>query len=221
VRVVGHGRAEQACAILDDSTLACWGIGWTEADIRLAGPIIDADVGYATGCAVTASGELSCWGDVGIPPSGTFSSVTVGTKHACAIEQAGATTCWGDSPGGPPAIPDQARSVSAGDLATCWVDRAGSLSCWDECGLVEDSDITAGSPWLSVSVGIEFVCASAEGGASMCWDTASWRTIDSDADVTQTVAGAHHHCELHTGGSVVCEGEHLEEGPPFLARSAE
>ncbi len=100
-----------------------------------AGPAdyLDVAFGYeGGGCAVRADGTLTCWGDAGDPPAGTFVSIT-GGETWCALDAAGRATCWygaEDGEGGPPEA-DNPPGRWLAVAAPCGVRPNGRLACWD------------------------------------------------------------------------------------------
>lgn len=82
----------------------------TYSGVAPAGPFVAYDSDTDTSCAITASGEATCWGydlyGEAEAPDGTFASISVGTYHVCAITDDGFMTCWGQADSGattPPA----------------------------------------------------------------------------------------------------------------------
>jgi alpha-tubulin suppressor-like RCC1 family protein len=94
-------------------------------------------------CALTASGEVACWG------SGkrlNAQSVTVGPFHSCVLLASGGVQCWGNNEfgqvgngvlGGQVVTPvdvvgleEGVTAISAGGNYTCAVTAAGGVRCW-------------------------------------------------------------------------------------------
>ena len=124
-----------SCAIGRDSTLACWGAncyGQLGVDstteqcgnpampcstspkpVKLAGAFVSVSAFFNHVCAVSATGDLACWGsnDQGQLGSGSasetssapaplgggvhYKTVTTGRQFTCALTQDGAAQCWG------------------------------------------------------------------------------------------------------------------------------
>jgi len=124
-----------SCAIGRDSTLACWGAdcyGQLGVDstteqcgspampcstspkpVKVGGAFVSVSAYFSHVCAVSATGELSCWGsnDQGqlgigsdaqtgplpapVAGGGRYKAVTAGRQFTCALTQDGAAQCWG------------------------------------------------------------------------------------------------------------------------------
>ncbi|DAC24236.1 MAG TPA: hypothetical protein HA345_01985 [Candidatus Thalassarchaeaceae archaeon] len=122
--------AFHACAILDNSSIACW--GWNaygqigdNTTIDAISPVLvklpigakatDVDAGYYHTCAALENGSVSCWGrnnwgqisDLGLSymprhVNGTESTVNVAASemHTCALADNGTISCWGENGNG-------------------------------------------------------------------------------------------------------------------------
>jgi Regulator of chromosome condensation (RCC1) repeat/Immunoglobulin I-set domain/ZU5 domain len=104
------------CAVLADSTLACWGynssgqIGtgnyssWPTPYVLPLTGVTAVAAGQNGTCAVHGAGDLSCWGTAGnsnVPVTiAGFTGVlgvTVGASHACLVSSGGSVYCWGNN----------------------------------------------------------------------------------------------------------------------------
>jgi alpha-tubulin suppressor-like RCC1 family protein len=159
------------CAIRTDGTLACWGDDSAgqlyEAPEEESAPphsfwwwyfllhhhryhppapsappkFLSVAAGGAHTCAVSAAGELSCWGDDSAGqlddiPSGEFVSVSAGRSHSCAIRADSTLACWGnDSAGQLDSIPVGAfLAVTTGGTHSCATKSTGEIDCWGDNG---------------------------------------------------------------------------------------
>ena len=173
--------ASFTCAVKQDGTVWCWGLGT-----------------YGALGNGTQDDQLIPTKVVGLTG---IASVSAGTTHACAVEaQNGSLWCWGDNTSGQlgdgttvqSQLPKKVeglppiREVSAGLGMTCAVDWDQSLWCWGsntsgELGLGYVSDAT--SPYVveptlvpsmsdvshvSASLGMPNVCAVSQ-GLTWCW----------------------------------------------------
>ena len=72
-------------------------------------------------CALTAGGEVACWGwnNVGQVdvPEGRYTAISAGCASTCALTEAGGAVCWGARRH---ALPEgRYRAISAGYRAVC------------------------------------------------------------------------------------------------------
>ena len=195
---VGLG-GRSTCAILDNGTVKCWGLG------------THGELGY---------GNTEHLGDnetpAEIPPLSlgagrTATAITGGGDHFCAILDNGTVKCWGSGGsaalgyGNTNTIGDNetpaavgtvdlgagrtATAISAGTLHTCAVLDNGALRCWghntsgqlgvtgvgpylgdnETPGSVPPVDLGAGRTAVAVSAGEKATCAILDNGALRCW----------------------------------------------------
>ena len=135
---LGEGRSatnisagtNHMCAVLDDSSLLCWGNGAN-------GKLGDGDSDNHTRPV-----------SVNLPDESVARMVSAGSNHTCALLTDGQVLCWGsnasgqlgDGTGVDNVAPVEvnlgdgrtARSIDAGSLHTCAVLDNGSLVCWGE-----------------------------------------------------------------------------------------
>lgn len=137
-----------ACMITAEGQARCWavepGAGWTESGSKVES-LRDREVISVSastndrGCAVTASGEVVCFGwpdgtargpEVGIAAA---TSVSTGEDLTCAVAKGGLVACFEDDTklrwieG-----IDDAVKVAVGGLAACAVRRTGDVACWGD-----------------------------------------------------------------------------------------
>ena len=116
--------AEQACALREDGSVACWGWGRQEGE-RKAIAIPDESLPEGSfkkisssvffTCGLGSGGTIECWfirdtsgrGDPRVympedtdaeryePPEGTYKTIDIGTVTACAIRTDDGIDCWG------------------------------------------------------------------------------------------------------------------------------
>ncbi len=132
------------------------------ADAAAAGPAIRAiGVGDRRSCALAESGEVWCWGAVGlaaVPAAAVATrvgltgvvSLAVGSRHVCVARGDGTVACWGDNRDGQlgdgtlesrdtiatVAGVSGVVEVVAGGAQTCVRDRDGAVWCWGHPGAV-------------------------------------------------------------------------------------
>jgi alpha-tubulin suppressor-like RCC1 family protein len=126
------------CALSSDGEAMCWGrndegqlggasVQATEneaAAIPGLTDLVSVDVGHAHGCALTASGDVLCWGagsqgqigdgeatqslptPVVDPLGAVFKDIAAGEAHSCALSAGGEVTCWGSNAFGQLGLPN-------------------------------------------------------------------------------------------------------------------
>ncbi len=136
------GGYSHACALTQQGTVRCWGIGG------------DGELGYGDGLDVGTSGTdptIAAAGDV--PIGGTAVQISTGDMTTCAVLQGGTLRCWGANNGGQLGYNDtlsvadgtanrnivdlgdvpvgkQVRSAWAGEQHTCAALVDDSVRCW-------------------------------------------------------------------------------------------
>ncbi len=144
-----------------------WRNGATQSDLIHGispGRYVAASAGDSHICALTADGEIACWGenmygqlDV---PHGRYTAISSGGSTNCALTAEGEAVCWGLGSAQfevPPAKRGSGYvAVSAGWYGWCALDTAGQVTC-----VVSTSDGTPYSPpgrYAALSAGGHQVC---------------------------------------------------------------
>jgi len=220
---------DHLCAILDDSSLQCWGdnsfgqlgdgtttdrLTMTEVGLDAARTAVSISSGKDHTCSILDNGELQCWG------RNNFGQLGDGTDTQ-SNSPVGASLSGG--------VPVQ---VSSGDWHTCAIMDDASLQCWgrntdgqlgDGTNVDSSTPVTVsiGENVLAVSTGARHTCAVTQSWALKCWGDNSngqlgiGSTTSSNTPSTVTVggnavavsAGGSHTCVLLDGNGVKCWGE--------------
>ena len=225
---VGH-----ACALLDDTTMKCWGggaIGAGENNDELVSVVLDPDdqsraftkvidiaVGYYHSCAVAEGGRAYCWGlefygEVGLGNFGGTYSVPTFSSSLVDVER-----------------------VFAGDYVTCWQHKNGRVSCHgagpfgDALGeertpvvmtLRKVTEEEAAPQIEDIRLDSSARCMLFDDGTVWCWgrndygqlgndSTESSNTltqVDGLSDIVAIDAGYSHVCAVDANGRVSCWG---------------
>ena len=99
---IGAGRTH-SCALIEDGTVACWGMGQDNQAVGQDGPFVHLAVGAQHNCALDDAGVVSCWGDNGDdesdPPEGggPYDRISAGDEFTCAVDRDGHIVCWGNN----------------------------------------------------------------------------------------------------------------------------
>ena len=218
-----------ACALTQAGGVLCWGnngggqlgIGSQEqrhspVDVpSLRSGVVDIAAGQGSfTCALTAAGDVKCWGANGsgqlgdgttiqrLSPVQTLAgaiSISAGSAGACAVTTSGQVKCWGANTVGqvgdntttsPRLTPTDvtgltdAVQVSSGGGHSCAVTTGGAVKCWGSNGNGQIGDSSLGAPRLAPVD----VAGLASGVAS----------VD---------AGSSHSCALRGDGTVACWGQ--------------
>lgn len=211
------------CAVTSSGGAVCWGYsgsgqlgyGSTTAKNKpvsvtgLSSGVAMLSAGANHTCAVTTSGNLSCWGYNGGGQLGTgtntssstpvsvglsgISSVATGGNHSCAVTSGGAVWCWGGNMSGQvgdgttnsgrwypvSTISTGVSSVSLGGNSSCALTSAGNLLCW-----------------------------GANNNGQLGLGDASWRLVPTtvSSGVSKVSVGNTHTCAIFSDSSAKCWG---------------
>lgn len=244
VASVASGAA-QACAVLDDGTVSCWG----------------RNQGGVLGDGTTTSSATP------VKVTGLTDAVQVATasSHSCARNEAGAISCWGTNSSGalgdgtttnatkPVATKDLtegAVDVATGTTHTCAVAGDGTVRCWGSNTFGQLGTGAAAAPSLTpvtvpgvadavqVAAGSNFTCALTELGAVSCWGANTSGQLGNgttkrsptpvpvtglDAGVAGISAGNEMACARLSDGTARCWGSnaHGQLGDGDVANAAE
>ena len=145
---LGAGRTAKAitagfghtCAVLDDGTVRCWGVG---ASGRL---------GYGSTETIGDTETPGSVAPVDLGPGRTAVAISAGRDHTCAVLDDGAVRCWGVGVFG---LLGQGGSTSIGDNETP--------------GTVPPVDLGPGRTATAISAGALHTCARLDDASVRCW----------------------------------------------------
>ena len=171
-------------------------------------------------CALTPSGEASCWGldDDGqvsdIPSGVVFTQLTAGKFHTCGLTTAGAVECWGIDTGdeftnnyGQVTLTptDSFTAVSAGDYHSCGIKTDGAVECWGWNGHGQTNYPTG--TFASINAGSTHSCGIKTDGTVACWGSnPQGETTAPTGTFASVSAGTWYSCGVTTSGTVECWG---------------
>ncbi|MDQ3370298.1 MAG: RCC1 domain-containing protein [Myxococcota bacterium] len=153
-----------------DGTLVCWK-HHTDAGLATlapAGPFTQVVVDDDYACALTADGQVTCFG-VGAPtpPAGARVRTLVrGYRVICGLTTAGDATCWSPDADALAAVPPGPFTALACHKQCCGVRSDRSLACWGPP--YEQREPPAGS-FTSIAVFRQHACAVRADGGTECW----------------------------------------------------
>jgi hypothetical protein len=189
--------------------------GCTEVESPIPGLLFDhVAVGGDHSCALTATGDLYCWGSGAdgrlgtgshestfrprpVDPTIAFATVTAGREHTCGIDRSEEAYCWG-------------------------------FNAWGQLGVSDRGERDRPSPipddrlWQELSAGWYHTCGITTGGELLCWgnndagqlgqgtlEQVSWpRQVAGELRFTATTVtgGGYHTCALDVDGRAYCWG---------------
>ena len=184
VRAITAG-GYHTCAILDDWTVRCWGVGFTYFG--------SGHLGYGNTLQIGDDETPGSVGPVDLGAGRTARAITAGENHTCAILDDGAVRCWGSYTFGQLGVPVMqnigdnetpgsiapvdlgpgrtATAISAGSYHTCVILDDGSVRCWGS-GPDGPVDLGPGARAIAIDAGSEHTCAVLDDGTVRCWGVA-------------------------------------------------
>ena len=246
VQIAGFGAGRTAvkiaagerhtCALLDNSTVWCWGGNGNlelgsgsgsqanPVQVPLGSGITASDVfaGGRVSCALTSDNRLTCWGQ----------------NHKGQIGDGTTQVNGGVAPTAVSNIPTSfvPAHVDPGGRHVCAAATAGAVWCWGDddrhqLGTAADGAIAVNVPGqadtvtnaASVATGLEYTCAVGTDNTVACWGrnnlgqlgrgsltpaiSAVPVTVTVGASVARVAAGKAFACALTTAGAVWCWGD--------------
>jgi alpha-tubulin suppressor-like RCC1 family protein len=224
---------EFSCALLEDSTVWCWGAGGfgqlgdglmaarsEPVQVALGGVAVDdLDAGAHTACArVTADHSLLCWGGsqagqlgqatdspvpIAVPPSAGVANLDLGHRHNCATMEDGRLVCWGRG--------DQGQvGTSLGGPGLFTITGIGAVS----------NAAATGRTSCAVEADGDVMCFGSDTGGKLGDDGATASTptplrIPLSLDAVEVQIGIKAACARHANGTVTCWGEDLKGDGTF------
>jgi uncharacterized repeat protein (TIGR01451 family) len=196
-RAIAVGESN-ACAVLDDGSLRCWGAN------------AFGQLGYPGTGTIGDDESPASAGPVDLGAGRSAHAIGLGDRHACALLDDGSVRCWGEggagrlgygnanrigddeTPGsvGPVDLGAgrSARAISLGNTHTCAILDNGLVRCWgpgfegrlgygntdhigdtETPGSVGPVDLGAGRTARAISAGAMHTCALLDNGAVRCW----------------------------------------------------
>ena len=219
---------DHLCAILDDSSLQCWGSN---------------EFGQLGDGTTTDRMTMT---EVSLDSARTATSISSGSDHTCSILDNGELQCWdrnnhgqlGDGTTTDSSTPvtvnigEMVLAVSAGGSHTCAITKSWALKCWgsNDYGQLgigsttsssSPSTVTVGGNAVAISAGGSHTCTLLQGNNVKCWGDNSkgqlgdgGTTQQNDAStVGATLSGAitidagrDHTCAVDSSDSLHCWG---------------
>lgn len=173
---VTAGPSGQACAIVHDARVVCWG----ENDAGQADPphgrFRSLSAGRDFTCGIKMSRRLVCWGAPvkswdSFPPRGRFRSVGAGLSNVCAVHVRGRPVCWGSNDGGEIDVPPgRYRTIEPGNFFGCGIHKDQEVTCWGSGQVVGPTPgPPPAGPFSQLSSGDDAACAVRPDGEAYCW----------------------------------------------------
>ena len=232
-----------ACAVSSAGAALCWGdnakgeLG-NGSEIAsnlpvqvsgLASGVATISAGSNFTCAVTTTGNSSCWGEgvsgqlgngnatgsviptvildsTGKAPLGGVVAISAGFENACALTSGGTVLCWGANNSGQLG---NGTTSSQSNVAVEVVDSSGQSALQDV---------------VAISVGLDYNCATTASGSALCWGAngngqlGNGSTANSGAPVAVSglssgviaiSSGYQHTCAVTNSGAAKCWGFNL------------
>lgn len=230
----GSGRT---CALMSDTTVACWGTQWRmfvdmPAEPQPVAGIVGARALSLHGLCAQRDADVTCFGGLGIPshiPVKSLQQVAIFTDRLIGLLPGGVLY------GSKVALPPSVKSLIGYGSRACAIVLSGKVQCWseempqwhDESEHDMPSDVKGIVGSSSIALSTDQGCAVLTDGAVACWPEHDWWSkLPAEAtatslglsNVAEIALGPKRGCARKNDGTVVCWGAStLEEGENHIA----
>jgi alpha-tubulin suppressor-like RCC1 family protein len=210
----------QACALLANSTVICWGYNYGTSPEEVFGITTATSIALGEGhfCAVLTDGTMKCWGEnsrgqlgdgttthrstlVEVDGIKTAISVALGYRHSCAILTDGKVSCWGENEYGQlgdGTTTDRYTAVNVSNISTA---TSIAMGGWHSCALLTDGKMTC---W---GIGGEGRLGDGTHNTRYTPVEVIGLLVPPPSNTMNVIAlGGDHSCALLMGGTVKCWG---------------
>jgi len=238
------GGDDHACAVLDTGALRCWGRNYSgqlgngeatdvasnlKVSIENVGglqDVVQVDGGTSHTCALTAAGEVYCWGSnefgnlgdggntnrqrptlvLGLP--GPVSEIALGDSHSCALLEDGRMYCWGQNVHGQlgGGTWSMFGEINGAPREVPGLDGITMIAAGDfhTCAVVGDTDVYC---WGLNDWGqLGFVEGNECLGDPCQLDPTLVEELPDEGDLVAISGGGRHTCALFANGAESCWG---------------
>lgn len=194
-------------------------------------PLTAVAMGQNCGCAISAVGELLCFGSNGDCFEsvrlrvGPYTAVATTGGFVCALRASGVLECFGYNGNGQLNVPKSlvATSVAVGSAGfTCVIARSGAIRCWGS----GSQDAPPPGKFVHIAAQVSLACAVPVGGRNVsCWGSDAARAWgreppapgDAYVQVGLTSGSYQVACAVTALGAVRCWGDVIYGGAPPAA----
>lgn len=205
------GGEGYACALLQDSSLRCWGDEGFLAQAPQGMTFAEISGHRGLACGIFAE-QVTCWGPhaAEIPAMvGAYEDLSVGLHHVCALRaDTRALHCVGEANHGqhePPLEP--MVGLVASDRATCALRLSDRTPlCWGRVGELPEAPQV---PMARLAMGNHHICGLQATGEPLCWGEDSFGQSSPPGGLTlrDLAVGERVSCGLRLDGSALCWGD--------------
>lgn len=159
----------QACGLLADGAVECWGEPAVTG--TPAGAFVQLDARHPTFCGLRSDGTGECWNENTefrtFPENVRFRQISVGPIFMCGVTDGAQLSCWGSAPPTAPTT-DGVRMVSVAERHACALLENGDVECFGEFPF-DYQGPPAGEVFELIDAGDENDCGVKQDGQLWCW----------------------------------------------------
>lgn len=168
----------------------------------------DVRAGDGHACALTAEGDVDCWGKAPNDPQWKLDEIAVRDGTFCGLTATGALRCWGDVTGYGAPAEGPLHALGLGYRFACALDDTNHPRCWGPRALTAPDVVLT-----SLAVGWSHACGLREDNTTVCWGNVGGAADPPAGIFQQLVAGGLVTCGLDFDRRVTCWGDITNRAP--------